>query len=379
VRRSRFLTIPSSDSAFAEHVDRLRAQHPRETPVQLERRLRALFPRVVVRERTLSGEDPTWYVYRDGAWRSSFAGPWWTADGLPMLSFSSEGWILQASPAACDLLAVPSDAIQTHHFTDFIAPGTLSDASAMFQIVAEGRDLTATVLLRPTSGDVIAIDIHAARREAAIEIVMRLADDVTLPEPTTVIDRPNVICVPATDVAFAGYVDLALSRMPEPAPEGLALRLRRLYPHARVSVDEARWIATRDLVEPLDSDWWLEPDLPTVRYDAQALILEANDAAVGMLGRPMVGRYWQEFVTPGSAEQVAAMLAILAATGGAESRFRIPDATGALVEFDSYTSVDGEAFVTVIRPINSRVGDWALRRPEGIDDQDHRRSKDDDK
>jgi hypothetical protein len=44
------------------------------------------------------------------------------------------------------------------------------------------------------------------------------------------------------------------------------------------------------------------------------------------------------------------MLAILAELGAAESRFRMPAADGSLVEFDSYTEVDGEAFTTVMRP-----------------------------
>ena len=36
-----------------------------------------MFPRVVVRARSLSGEGPAWYVYRDGVWRTSVEGEWW--------------------------------------------------------------------------------------------------------------------------------------------------------------------------------------------------------------------------------------------------------------------------------------------------------------
>jgi hypothetical protein len=63
----------------------------------------------------------------------------------------------------------------------------------------------------------------------------------------------------------------------------------------------------------------------------------------------MVGHHWQEFVTPGSTEQVSAMLAILAEVGRAESRFRMPRADGSLMEFDSYTEVVGEGLTTVMR------------------------------
>jgi PAS domain-containing protein len=139
--------------------------------------------------------------------------------------------------------------------------------------------------------------------------------------------------------------------MPEATVDGLALRLRRLYPHARIEVDGDRWIARRDggADGPVE-EWWSDSSLPRVRYDAQALILDANPAAEDLLGRSMVGHYWQEFVTPGSTEQVSAMLAILAEVGRAESRFRMPRADGSLLEFDSWTEVDGEGYTTVMRP-----------------------------
>ena len=41
---------------------------------------------------------------------------------------------------------------------------------------------------------------------------------------------------------------------------------------------------------------------------------------------------------------------VRAETGAAESRFRIPAADGSLVEFDSWTEVDGETFTTTMRP-----------------------------
>jgi hypothetical protein len=43
------------------------------------------------------------------------------------------------------------------------------------------------------------------------------------------------------------------------------------------------------------------------------------------------------------------MLAILANVGHAESRFRMPRADGSLVEFDSYTEMEGEGFTTTMR------------------------------
>jgi hypothetical protein len=63
----------------------------------------------------------------------------------------------------------------------------------------------------------------------------------------------------------------------------------------------------------------------------------------------MIGHYWQEFVTPGSTDQVGIMLDILAEVGAAESRFRMPRGDGQLLDFDSYTETRGEEFVTVFR------------------------------
>jgi hypothetical protein len=114
--------------------------------------------------------------------------------------------------------------------------------------------------------------------------------------------------------------------------------------------NDGRWLVERDGGVAPSPGWWNEPGLPRVRYDAQALILDANQAAESLLGTALVGRYWQEFVTPGSTEQVAAMLEILASIGEAESRFRIPAADGSLVEFDSFTKVEGETFTTIMRP-----------------------------
>jgi PAS domain-containing protein len=333
-------------------VERLRAGHRLESPGQLESRLRRLFPRIVVRERALSGEPPSWYVYRDGGWQPSGTGPWWQSTGLPRVIVSLDGWVTEANATARSLLGIGESEVGVRHFTDFVAPGTLDDALALFGIVDEGHELTATVLLRPTSGDVVAIDIHASRDGPQIVGLFRLAEGVETGFRGVPVAEPELTCVPATDVAFLGYAQLALSRMPEPTAEGLALRLRRLYPHAHVEANERRWVAVRDSEDAQGTTpgWWLDARLPRVRYDAEALILEANEAAQALLGSQLVGHYWQEFITPGTSEQVTAMLAILAEVGAAESRFRMPGAGGVLVEFDSYTEVDGESFTTMIRP-----------------------------
>jgi hypothetical protein len=248
--------------------------------------------------------------------------------------------------------------VGSRHFTDFVAPGTLDDATALFAGIEEGHDFTATVLLRPSSGDIVAVDLHATRRDSRITGVLLLTEDLPASVSAGPVERPAVSCRPLTDAAFGGYVTLALSRMSEPTPEGLALRLHRLYPHARVEIDGTGWIAWRDQdgADSTADAWWDDAALPAVRYDAQALILEANGAAQELLGSTLVGHYWQEYVTPGTTEQVSSMLAILAEVGAAESRFRMPAGDGSLVEFDSYTQVSGETFTTIMRPRTAARG-----------------------
>lgn len=351
----RVVTIPSSDLAFGEHV-RLLVRRTTGGSADFEARLRRLYPRAIVRDRTLSGEPRTWYVYRDGTWRPSGSDDWWKAPGVPRVAVASDGWVVEANATAAGMLGIDSEQSGLYHFTDFIAPGTLEDSQALFGIVRGGSELNATMLLRPTSGDVVAVDIHAQSDGDELVGFFRLAEDVAFTTGEAPPPGPAVVeWSPRTDVAFKAYVDQAVRRMPEATPGALALRLRRLYPHARVTVEGDRWLAVRDgeTERGVAEEWWRDEALPTVRYDQMALIFEANSAAVALLGRELVGHHWQELVTPGSTEEVAVMLEILAEVGAAESRFRMPRADGTMVEFDSYTTVDSDSFTTIIRPIDS--------------------------
>src|SRR5512134_3515686 len=91
-RPIRCVTIPSDDTAFAEHVRRLRDRSPDLGPAGLESRLALVYPTVVVRARDLSGEPEVWYVYRDGAWRPP-SGPWWQDPQVPHITASRDGWV----------------------------------------------------------------------------------------------------------------------------------------------------------------------------------------------------------------------------------------------------------------------------------------------
>jgi len=344
--------IPSNDAAFKRHVERIAALHDYRTAEDLARRLRTLFPRVVVRASEVSGQEHVWYVYRDGVWQSSADPRWWADERTPRVSVTTEGWIEEANAPARAILGLgPSDAMP-RFFTDFVAPGTLQDATDLFSVVAAGHELAATILVRPTSGEVIACDLRAWAQDGRIFGAFRLADDLPVQAPVTTPISVAVAYEPVSDVLFARYADETLARMPEPTPDGLAVRLRRLYPHARVESRGRTWVVRREAKETVDApdDWWQVDGLPAVRYDGQGLIFEANDAARAALGAELVGQHWQELVTPGTTDQVAAVLRMIADSGWALSRFRMPGPDGYLFEFDSYTEVSGDTFLTVMRP-----------------------------
>ena len=124
---------------------------------------------------------------------------------------------------------------------------------ALFRVVEGGDPITATMLLRSLSGEVMAVDLHAARRGDQVVGVFRLASDVEVPDTAPVVREFTAVTEPASDVAFRLYVLRALRRMPEPTLDGLALRVRRLYPHAVVDQRDDVWVAQRepDLVRQL--------------------------------------------------------------------------------------------------------------------------------
>ena len=347
-------TVPSSDHAFRAYVDALVKAETFTTPGQLTRRLRELFPRVAVRSRLLADEAPRWYVYRDGHWRGDDATAWWRARGVPRVEVTLDGWIRSVNRPARSLIGLDG-ASAPQHFTEFVAPGTIGDADALFAIVAAGHHLDATIRVQPRSGDTIACDLHAHRSRDGLVGYLRLADDLE-PAHDRLPTVPDARFEPPGDVLFARYAESVIANLAGGGPDELAIRLRRLYPHAQVIADGSTWIVRRDRQVGGDDPagaWWERADLPRVAYDEEGLILAANPAAIRLLGGPLVGRHWQDLVTPGSTAQVAPVLAMIREAGTAVSRFRMPAADGSLVEFDSHTRYADDQFITTMRPTGS--------------------------
>ncbi len=257
-----------------------------------------------------------------------------------------------ANQAARSLLGI--DDATAHHYSDFLAQGAAEDASQLFDMVGRGHLLSATLLLRPVGGDLIACEVRAEPVGDGLGAWLRLADEVDVGPQPGPIALPRLEILPVDDTVFGGYASHQLAAMSDPSAEGLGLRLRRMFPHARVTADEPdRWIADRDggAERQDDTSWWTDLDLPRVRYDDRGLIIEANPAAADLFGLELVGRHWHELVTPGSQGEVQPVLDILRDAGTVASRFRLPASDGRLVEFDSYTHPVGDEYETTMRAI----------------------------
>jgi PAS domain-containing protein len=270
---------------------------------------------------------------------------------VPHITASPDGWVREANDAARALLGI--DHGEQLHYSDFLVPDATEVGSILGDIISEGHRLSATVLVRPIGGDLIACEVRAERTEDGLQAWIRLADDVDVDVAPRSVTLPALRTEPAEDTVFGGYATRQLGAMAVPDPDALALRLRRLYPHARVvEADPATWVVTRDSEAHPSRvhQWWSDPGLPRVRYDDRGLILAANPAAARLLGERLVGRHWQELVIPGSEDDVQPVLDMLRTAGEAVSRFRMPGSDGRLVEFDSHTRVDGDVLETTMRP-----------------------------
>ena len=67
-QRPTFVPNPRLDAEFRHAIERALDDGVSD-PSELERRLRAIYPRAVVRARDLAGERlEIWYAYREGRW-----------------------------------------------------------------------------------------------------------------------------------------------------------------------------------------------------------------------------------------------------------------------------------------------------------------------
>jgi PAS domain-containing protein len=311
----------------------------------------------VVRPRGLSSDDHTWYVYREGRWVDGSVGDWWRDESTPRIDLDHDGFIAAANSAAGAAFGIAPNRLVHRHYTDFAVPGTAADMMLMREIMLSVGEAGGTFRHIRADGEVRVAEYHSVVNESGSQVTIRSIGpmDVTMPpRPSFDIDTR-----PPADGLFAKVVEGIVARMPEPTPEGLQLRLRRSYPYATVDgADPARWRVGRDpRIDPDPVDWQ-DPSLArTVALDT-SLIVEANEAALELLGRDLVGRHWQELALPSSLDQRLEMRDYYVANGGAESTFRLLGGRGELVDYDYRLSWEADHFTTVMSPfvVDERVG-----------------------
>jgi PAS domain-containing protein len=342
-------TVPSSDRAFAEFVRRVAERASTGSPVDLQARLRSVYPRVLVRPRGLSNDDRTWYVYREGRWVDGRTPDWWADESMPRIELDSDGFVASANPAAGEELGVDPRHLAHRHFTDFAVPGSLDDAILLRQIVLDVGEAGGTIRHLRADGEVRIAEYRAISNASGSTVVIRPVGPSSSPPAT----RPSVSieCSPAEDRLFAVVAEGIVARIPEPTPMGLELRLGRSYPYASVeAIGENRWQVSRDQRTERPAVQWDDPSLAcTVALDT-SLITEANEPALKLLGRDLVGRHWHELAVPSSLDQRLEMRDFYVANGGAESTFRLSGAGGQLVDYDYRLQWHGDTYTTVMAP-----------------------------
>ena len=125
VRDVALLCFPPEDSVFATMVRRTFEASSSDTPTGLQRELRAVFPRAVVRSREAlaSFGGAAWYVYRDGRYSPFGRGPgWWEDPDAARVVVDDEGRYADANRSALDLLGVDLETLRRHRAGDFTVP-----------------------------------------------------------------------------------------------------------------------------------------------------------------------------------------------------------------------------------------------------------------
>lgn len=172
----KLITIPGSDDAFRAHVMSVAAGGA-DTPAGLQQRLKEMFPRVFVRERELSGERETWYVYRDGRWMSP--------EGL--IYTDPSGRYLDANVAATELLAVTLDELLASSPGRFsFAPSPTADAeqAALMQQWDGTSPLVGQGGLRRGDGSAIRVTFAIEPRESGFLLRLSRIDGPPEAAPT---------------------------------------------------------------------------------------------------------------------------------------------------------------------------------------------------
>ena len=173
-RRPIVTTFPSSDGAFRRAVELVTARATKSAKDELARRLKPLFPRVAVFERSLAGEPPQLYVFRDGRFEVDLDDRWWEAEGVACVCLSaSTGRLTYVSPEYAAILGADPDDLIGHHYLEFVLPEAVEAAGAMFDALANDREVQTEAVIRRVDGSPVRIQLHAVRQDGEIDVRYR--------------------------------------------------------------------------------------------------------------------------------------------------------------------------------------------------------------
>jgi PAS domain S-box-containing protein len=165
-------TFPSSDVAFRRAAERAAADA--SSPGEIVSRLRPAYPRVTIRERSLSDEPELIYVYRDGGFSPTRSDPWWTSPDIACARLAADtGRFVSANEHWGELLGgAPVDLIG-RHYSEFVLGEARAAADGIFEALREDPVVRTDILVRRADGTTILLEIRAVRLDGEIEIAYR--------------------------------------------------------------------------------------------------------------------------------------------------------------------------------------------------------------
>ncbi len=168
-------TIPSTDVTFRRAVDH--AIGTSNTSDDLADRLRPLYPRVHVVDRSLSGEPHAVYVYRDGAFVPPDTTRWWEAADTAAVTISTmTGMIVDANERVGRVFGARPEDIVGRSLTDFVPPDALETARTVFATILEVGEARSSVRLRRNDGSDALVEFRAALVRDGVRVWYRTVD-----------------------------------------------------------------------------------------------------------------------------------------------------------------------------------------------------------
>ena len=148
------LTFPPNDAVFHRAAHDTLATRPAIGPDELERALRRVYVRAIVREREAlaSFGGRAWSVYRDGRYSPFATIHWWLHPAAAAIVVGSDGRYLDASGAALELLGIDLDGLRAAEPGTFTTPEVREILPWVRQLLIDTGELHSTSILRPADG-----------------------------------------------------------------------------------------------------------------------------------------------------------------------------------------------------------------------------------